>query len=109
MPSSDGEEPPRAIADRPYSGRFAVRVPPEPHRRLALEAAEQHVSLNRLAAARPKDSSGAACGWRRGADGGARVPGDAGTATTAGPPRGLPGGRTPSPGRTRCPRGRSSR
>lgn len=62
MLSSDGEEPPRAIADRPYSGRFVVRVPPELHRQLALEAAEQHVSLNRLAAARLGDSSRAACG-----------------------------------------------
>ncbi|MHB1712745.1 MAG: type II toxin-antitoxin system HicB family antitoxin [Acidimicrobiales bacterium] len=47
-----GEQPPEAIADRPYSGKFVVRVPPELHRQLALEAAEQHVSLNRLASAR---------------------------------------------------------
>lgn len=47
-----GEEPPAAIGDRTYSGKFLVRVPPEVHRRLAIEAAEQHVSLNRLAAAR---------------------------------------------------------
>jgi predicted HicB family RNase H-like nuclease len=62
MLSSDVEEPPRAIADRLYSGKFVVRVPPELHRQLALEAAEQHVSLNRFAAARLGDSSRAACG-----------------------------------------------
>lgn len=50
--TSSGETPPEAIADRTYSGKFMVRVPPELHRQLALEAAEQHVSLNRLAAAR---------------------------------------------------------
>ncbi len=47
-----GEAPPEAIADRSYSGRFVVRVPPELHRQLAVEAAEQQVSLNRLAASR---------------------------------------------------------
>ncbi|HMR48292.1 MAG TPA: toxin-antitoxin system HicB family antitoxin [Arachnia sp.] len=47
-----GETPPEAIADRTYSGKFMVRIPPEAHRQLALEAAEQHVSLNRLAAVR---------------------------------------------------------
>ncbi|MGG7465188.1 type II toxin-antitoxin system HicB family antitoxin [Plantibacter sp. YIM 135347] len=49
---AEGEIPPPAIADRRYSGKFMVRVTPEVHRRLALEAAEQQVSLNRLAAAR---------------------------------------------------------
>jgi predicted HicB family RNase H-like nuclease len=29
-------------------GKFLVRVPAEVHRRLVLEAAEQHVCLNRL-------------------------------------------------------------
>lgn len=47
-----GETPPAAIADREYSGKFMVRIPPELHRQLALEAAEQHVSLNRLASSR---------------------------------------------------------
>jgi predicted HicB family RNase H-like nuclease len=32
--------------------RYMVQVPPELHRRLALEAAEAGVSLNRLASAR---------------------------------------------------------
>lgn len=46
------ERPPEPYADRDYSGRFLVRIPPEEHRRLALEAAEQGVSLNRLASER---------------------------------------------------------
>jgi len=50
--SANGETPPVAIADRTYSGKFMVRVTPETHRRLAIDAAEQHVSLNRLAASR---------------------------------------------------------
>ena len=47
-----GEAPPEAIADRHYSGKFMVRVPPETHRALALRAAEEGVSLNRLVSAR---------------------------------------------------------
>lgn len=43
-----GETPPEAIADRTYSGKFVVRIPPELHRQLVIEAADQHVSLNRL-------------------------------------------------------------
>jgi len=43
---------PVPLASKNYSGKFVVRVPPEIHRRLALEAAEAHVSLNRLASGR---------------------------------------------------------
>lgn len=49
---SNGEEIPMPLADRAYSGRFQVRIPPEVHRRLATEAAEQGVSLNRLVSSR---------------------------------------------------------
>jgi len=49
---SSGETPPEPLGDRSFSGKFLVRVPPELHRRLAIEAAEQNVSLNRLAASR---------------------------------------------------------
>ena len=49
---STGEKEPEPIADRAYSGRFVVRIPPEAHRALAVEAAEQGVSLNRLASTR---------------------------------------------------------
>jgi predicted HicB family RNase H-like nuclease len=45
----NGEQAPEPIAGKKYSGKFMVRVPPEVHRHLALEAAESGVSLNRLA------------------------------------------------------------
>ena len=44
-----GEPVPEPIAIRKYSGKFMVRVPPDLHRRLAIEAAEAGVSLNRIA------------------------------------------------------------
>ena len=47
-----GEPVPEPMATRNYSGKFVVRVPPEIHRRLSLEAAEAGVSLNRLASAK---------------------------------------------------------
>jgi predicted HicB family RNase H-like nuclease len=43
-----GESVPEPISRRRYSGKFMVRVPPEVHRQLAIEAAEEDVSLNRL-------------------------------------------------------------
>jgi predicted HicB family RNase H-like nuclease len=49
---TNGETIPEALASRRYSGKFMVRVPPEIHRQLAVEAAEAGVSLNRLASAK---------------------------------------------------------
>jgi predicted HicB family RNase H-like nuclease len=49
---ASGEFVPEPIAIRPYSGKFMVRIPPGLHRRLALEAAEVGISLNRLASAK---------------------------------------------------------
>ena len=46
---ANGETIPEALASHRFSGKFMVRVPPEVHRQLALEAAEAGVSLNRLA------------------------------------------------------------
>jgi predicted HicB family RNase H-like nuclease len=43
---------PEPLADKKYSGKFMVRVPAAVHRNLATEAAEQGVSLNRLASAK---------------------------------------------------------
>ncbi len=43
---------PEPIVIKQYSGKFIVRIPPELHRRLVLEAAEAGVSLNRLASAK---------------------------------------------------------
>jgi predicted HicB family RNase H-like nuclease len=45
----NGETVPEPIAIKKYSGKFMVRIPPELHRHLALEAAEAGISLNRLA------------------------------------------------------------
>lgn len=46
------EAAPTPMAERTYSGKFMVRVPPETHRDLAMRAAEEGVSLNRLVSAR---------------------------------------------------------
>jgi predicted HicB family RNase H-like nuclease len=43
-----GEAVPDPLAEKRYSGEFRVRIPPEQHRALAMLAAEQGVSLNRL-------------------------------------------------------------
>ncbi|MFH1037151.1 MAG: toxin-antitoxin system HicB family antitoxin [PVC group bacterium] len=46
----ESQEPiPEPLASREFSGKFMVRVPPDVHRELAVEAAEAGVSLNRLA------------------------------------------------------------
>ena len=47
-----GEPIPEPLAGKRYSGRFMVRIPSEVHRNLALKAAEEGVSLNRLASAK---------------------------------------------------------
>jgi predicted HicB family RNase H-like nuclease len=49
---STGEPLPAPLAEKHYSGAFRVRIPPQVHRSLALEAAEQGISLNRLASAK---------------------------------------------------------
>ena len=48
----NGEPVPLPLATKTYSGKFQVRIPPEQHRNLAIEAAEQGVSINRLVAAK---------------------------------------------------------
>ena len=45
---ANNETPPEPMADRAYSGKFVVRIPPETHRDLVIRAAENGVSLNRL-------------------------------------------------------------
>jgi predicted HicB family RNase H-like nuclease len=44
---ANGEKIPEPIAEKVYSGKFQVRISPSLHRRLAMEAAEENVSLNR--------------------------------------------------------------
>jgi predicted HicB family RNase H-like nuclease len=44
----NGESIPEPLAEKHYSGKFQVRIPPERHRLLAMRAAEAKVSLNRF-------------------------------------------------------------
>ena len=43
---------PEPISARNFSGKFMVRVPPDTHRMLTIQAAESGVSLNRLIASK---------------------------------------------------------
>jgi predicted HicB family RNase H-like nuclease len=49
---TNGENPPTPISGQKFSGKFLVRIPPEVHKSLALKAAEEGVSLNRLVSAK---------------------------------------------------------
>ena len=49
---SQKEEVPEPYSVKSFSGKFMVRVPPETHRMLAIQAAESGVSLNRLIASK---------------------------------------------------------
>ena len=48
----NGEAVPEPLATKHFSGKFMVRVPPELHRELAIQAADAGVSLNRIASAK---------------------------------------------------------
>ena len=50
-----GEPIPHPLATKRYSGKFTVRVPPEVHRKLQMQAAESKVSFNRLVSAKLSD------------------------------------------------------
>jgi len=50
--AANSEEIPEPISARNFSGKFMVRVPPQTHRMLAIQAAESGVSLNRLVASK---------------------------------------------------------
>ena len=52
---STGDPIPEPLTTRRYSGKFTVRVPPEVHRKLSIQAAESRVSFNRLVSARLSD------------------------------------------------------
>jgi predicted HicB family RNase H-like nuclease len=49
---ANGESVPQPLAEKHYSGEFRIRIPPQLHRSLAMAAAEEGVSLNRLASAK---------------------------------------------------------
>ena len=46
---ANGETPPEPLSSKQFSGKFMIRIPPELHRKLAIEAQEEGISLNRLA------------------------------------------------------------
>lgn len=48
----EGAPVPDPLSTRRYSGTLTLRVPPDTHRALAMDAAEAGVSMNRLAAER---------------------------------------------------------
>jgi predicted HicB family RNase H-like nuclease len=49
---ASGEQVPDAVAERRYSGKLRVPIPPLVHLQLAIQAAEEGVSFNRLASAK---------------------------------------------------------
>lgn len=44
----DGEPIPEPLGDKNFSGKLSLRIPPEMHRRLSIQATEEAVSLNQL-------------------------------------------------------------
>lgn len=48
----NNEDIPQPLATRHYSGKFMIRISTDLHRSLTIDAAEQNVSLNQLAAYR---------------------------------------------------------
>ena len=48
----EGQPVPEPLSTRRYNGTLTLRVPPETHRALAMDAAEAGVSMNRLASER---------------------------------------------------------
>jgi predicted HicB family RNase H-like nuclease len=49
---ADGDSIPEPLSNKKYSGKFSVRIPPEVHGNLSIQAAEAGVSLNRLISAK---------------------------------------------------------
>jgi predicted HicB family RNase H-like nuclease len=49
---SNGEAIPGPLSVKHYSGNFTVRIPTDVHRKLAIQAAESRVSINRLISAK---------------------------------------------------------
>ena len=50
--SEESRPEPEPLGSRTYSGHLSLRMPPEEHRRVALEAAEAGVSINQLICSR---------------------------------------------------------
>ena len=54
---SDAEAVPEPLSSRTYSGKFNLRLGERLHRKLAMEAAEEHLSLNQYVVRRLGDAS----------------------------------------------------
>ena len=54
---STGESVPEPLSTRTYSGKFNLRVGENLHRRLAIQAAQEHLSLNQYVVRRLYDAS----------------------------------------------------
>lgn len=52
---SNGEPVPEPLTTKKYSGKFIVRVPPDVHRKLQIQAAEAKISFNRLVSSKLSD------------------------------------------------------
>jgi len=50
--NNNNEPVPEPVACKNYSGKFMIRIPPDVHRKLAIQAAESGVSLNRVASSK---------------------------------------------------------
>lgn len=48
----DGDKIPEPLGSKNFSGHLSLRIPPEEHRRIAIEAAEEGVSINQLISSR---------------------------------------------------------
>jgi len=49
---SNNENVPQPLALQSYSGKFMVRIPPNIHRDIAMQAAEAKISINRVVSAK---------------------------------------------------------
>jgi predicted HicB family RNase H-like nuclease len=54
---SEGETVPEPLSERSYSGKFNLHVGEGLHRRLAIQAAEEHLSLNQYVVRRLSEAS----------------------------------------------------
>lgn len=54
---AEGQQVPEPMSSRTYSGKFNVRLGEQLHRKLAIEAAEQHLSLNQYVVRRLNNAS----------------------------------------------------
>ena len=55
--AESGEPVPEPLSSRAYSGKFNLRVGEQLHRRLAMQAAAEHLSLNQYLVRRLSDAS----------------------------------------------------